>query len=88
MVHDNFEHMSLTYEKLGSLPVVNWFLTRLRLTEILERYVPGDDARLRLTPATVVALLLRNSLVSHEPLYALAERAAAFPSVGARSGRR
>ncbi len=75
---DNFEHMSLTHERLGALPVVNWFLERLRLTEILERYVPSDDARLRLAPATVVALLVRNIVVSHEPLYALSEWAAPF----------
>ena len=54
---DNFEQTSLIHEQLGSLPVVNWFLERLRLTEILGRYVPTDDARLRLAPATVIALL-------------------------------
>lgn len=75
---DDFEHLSLTHERLGSLPVVNWFLERLRLTEILERYLPADDARLRLAPATVVALLVRNIVVSHEPLYALSEWAAPY----------
>jgi hypothetical protein len=50
---DDIERMSLTHEKLGSLPVVNSFLTRLRLTEILDRYLPVDDARLRVAPATI-----------------------------------
>ena len=75
---DNFEQMSLTHERLGSLPVVNWFLHRLRLTEILGRYLPVDDARMRLEPATVIALLVRNIVVSHEPLYALAEWASPY----------
>ena len=70
---DDFEHTSLSHEKFGSLPVVNWFLERLRLAEILDRYLPVDDARLRLAPATVATLLVRNIMVSHEPLYALNE---------------
>ena len=58
--------MSLTHEKVGSLPVVNWFLERLGLTEILERYVPSDDVRLRLAPASVIELVVRNIILSHE----------------------
>lgn len=75
---DDFEHTSLSHEKLGSLPVVNWFLDRLRLNEILGRYLPADDARLRLAPATVVELVVRNIVVSHEPLYALSEWASPY----------
>ena len=75
---DDFEQMSLTHERLGSLPVVNWFLQRLRLAEILESYLPADDPRLRLAPASVIALLVRNIIVSHEPLYALSEWASPF----------
>ena len=75
---DDFEQMSLTHERLGSLPVVNWFLKRLRLAEILESYLPADDPRLRLAPASVIALLVRNIIVSHEPLYALSEWAAPY----------
>ncbi len=75
---DDFEQMSLTHERLGSLPVVNWFLKRLRLAEILDSYVPADDARLRLAPATGVTLRVRNIIVSHEPLYARSEWAAPY----------
>jgi len=75
---DDIERMSLTHEKLASLPVVNWFLTRLRLSEILDHYLPAADVRLRLAPATVVTLLVRNIVLSHEPLYALSEWAAPY----------
>ena len=67
---DNFEQTSLIHEQLGSLPVVNWFLERLRLTEILGRYVPTDDARLRLAPATVITLLGEHSGESRAALRA------------------
>jgi transposase len=75
---DDFEQVTLSHKKLASLPVVNWFLTRLRLSEILDRYLPADDARLRLAPATVVTLLVRNIELSHEPLYALSEWASSY----------
>ena len=75
---DDFERMSLTHEKLGSLPLVNWFLGRLRLAEILGRHLPVDDARLRVAPATMIALVVRNIVLSHEPLYALSEWASPY----------
>jgi len=75
---DDIERMNLTHEKLGSLPLVNWFLDRLRLSEILGRYLPVDDARLRVAPATMIALVVRNIVLSHEPLYALNEWAAPY----------
>jgi transposase len=78
---DNFEQVSLTHEKLGCLPVVNYFLERLRLAEILERYVPSDDARLRLAPVAVIELVVRNIILSHEPLYALSEWARPYEPV-------
>jgi hypothetical protein len=57
---DDFERMSLTHEKLASLPLVNWFLGRLRLAEILGRYLPVDDVRLRVAPATMIALVVEH----------------------------
>ncbi len=37
----------------------------------LDRYLPVNDAQLRPTPAAIVALLVRNIIVSHDPLYVL-----------------
>ena len=40
----------LRSETMGSLPVVNHFFERIALAEHLDRYLPRDDARLRLAP--------------------------------------
>lgn len=68
----------LRSETVGPLPVVNHFLERLGLGELLERHLPHDDARLRLAPAVVIGLVLRNLIVSHQPVYALGEWAAPY----------
>ncbi len=52
---------------LGALPVVNLFLARMHLGELLERHLPGNDARLRLDPAVVIGLLVRNIIVARRP---------------------
>lgn len=58
---------------LGALPVVNHFLDRLQLESLLGRYVAHRNRRLRLPPATALALLLRNVLLGRAPVYALEE---------------
>jgi transposase len=63
---------------LGALPVVNHLLARLGLDEILDRHLPDDDARCKLAPATVVALLVRNLVLHREPVYALREWATPY----------
>jgi hypothetical protein len=68
----------LRSETLGALPVVNWFLERLGIEGTLERFVPHDDARLRLAPGVVIGVVLRNILVGHRPVYALGEWAEPF----------
>lgn len=74
---DEFE---LRSEVLGPLPVVNHFLDRLGVAELLERHVPHDDRRLRLAPAAVIGVVIRNLVLHHEPVYALGEWAAPFDS--------
>jgi len=70
------ERFTLESESVGSLPVVNWFLARMGVFERLDRFVPHDDARLRLAPAAVIGVALRNIIVGHRPVYALGEWAA------------
>lgn len=65
-------------ETLGALPVVNHFLARMGLAERLDRHLPCDDVRLRLDPAVVIGLLVRNIIVAHRPVYALAEWAGGY----------
>ena len=64
---------TLRSQAVGALPVVNVFLDRVGLPGLLERYLPRDDPRLRLAPAAVIGVVVRNLLVAHRPVYALGE---------------
>jgi hypothetical protein len=46
------ERFGLTHDSLGSLPIVNWFVERMGLFDVLERHLPHDDTWQRLAPAT------------------------------------
>jgi transposase len=71
----------LRSELLGPLPVINHFLARIGLAGSLERFVPHDDARLRLAPAVVVGVVVRNLVTHREPVYAIGEWAARYDPV-------
>ncbi|MCA1670717.1 MAG: IS1634 family transposase [Actinobacteria bacterium] len=63
----------LLSRRLGALPLVNHFLARARVPALLARYLPADDARYRLAPATAIGLVVLNLLAGREPLYGLGE---------------
>ena len=67
---------SLRSSTLGELPIVNHFADRLGLDDILDRYLPCTDRRMRLRPAKAIGLLIRNVLAGRTPVYALEEWAA------------
>jgi hypothetical protein len=68
----------LRSERIGCLPVVGHFLSRIGLDGLLERYVPTDDGRVRLAFARVVGVVVANIVVRHRPLYAIGEWAEAY----------
>lgn len=57
----------------GALPLVNPFIERVGLDDILGRYLPSRDPRQKLPPARAIGVLVRNLIVSRRPLYALSE---------------
>jgi hypothetical protein len=61
----------LVTRQLGALPIVDWFCERLGLAGLLDAAVPHDDARLKLTPATAIGVLVRNLVLAREPVYGL-----------------
>jgi hypothetical protein len=61
--------LALGRQRVGALPIVNRVLERLRLVEIIDRHVPCGDARVKVTPAQVIGVLVRNLLLAHEPAY-------------------
>ncbi len=72
------EQFTLRSQRLGSLPIVNFFLARMGVADYLGTYLPHDDARLRLTPAAVIEVVVRNLVAGHRPVYALGEWAAPY----------
>ena len=68
----------LVSQRLGALPVVNHFLDRMGLADLLTRWLPAPDRRFRLDPATAIRLVVVNLLVGRTPLYGLGEWAAPF----------
>jgi transposase len=74
-VPDDF---TLDTDQLGGLPIINVFCDRLGLDRLLETFVPHDDARLKLTPAAALGVVVRNLVVGRRPVYALGEWAASF----------
>jgi hypothetical protein len=78
---DKVKQVTLTHKKVRSLRIVNWFLSRLGLSEVLEHYLTRDDARPRLVPAQVIELVVRNFINSYEALCPLNEWAAPYESL-------
>ena len=61
---------------VGALPILNDILQRMRLEEFLRDCLPPEDRRTKLSPAKALLVLLRNLLVSREPIYGVGEWAA------------
>lgn len=65
---------------VGAVPIVNRFLERMKLEEFFRRHLPTDDPRLEVPTASALLVLLRNLLISREPLYGIGEWAARCPA--------
>ena len=61
--------------EVGAVPILNTFLQRLQLRELFAQHLPPRPPRPgrepALPPATVLLVLLRNILLSRQPLYAI-----------------
>jgi transposase len=60
---------SLRTERLGPLPLINHFLQRSGLEELLDRYVPTRDRRCAVPHGRALGVLLRSIIVEREPIY-------------------
>jgi transposase len=58
---------------IGALPIVDHFLQRMKLEQILEDFLPDDDPRTKLSTAKAIVVLVKQVLLSREPLYAVGE---------------
>ena len=62
---------------LGAMPIIDAYLARLKVADLLGAFVPGDR-RMKLPPAKSLGVLVRNLVLHREPVYALGEWAAPF----------
>jgi hypothetical protein len=60
---------SLHSERMGPLPLVNAFLRRIGLEDLLDKYVPTHDRRSAVSHASALGVLLRSIIVEREPIY-------------------
>jgi transposase len=65
-----------SYE-VGAMPIINHIIRRMRLPDILKKFLP-DDPRSKLPAYRTVLVLVRNLLIAREPIYGLSEWAARF----------
>src|SRR5438309_6915188 len=69
---------TLTSHRVAALPILDRLLTRLRLEVFLRDHLPREDSRSRVPTATALLVLLKNLLISREPLYGGGEWAARY----------
>lgn len=67
---------TLISARVAALPLLDQFLRRLRLGEFLRGRLPNEDRRAHVGTTTALLLLLKNLLVSREPIYGVGEWAA------------
>jgi transposase len=72
----NAQGHTLESRRVGALPVLGHFIKRLRIEEFLCKHLPREDRRSRVHTGTALLLLVRNLLISREPLYGVGEWAA------------
>jgi len=70
---------TLQSERLGPLPIINHFIQRIGLEDLLDRHVPSD-ARCAVQNARALGVLLRSIIVEREPIYRQEETVHAFAS--------
>ncbi len=57
----------------GALPVVNHFLVRLQIEALLDKRLPPADLRTKVSPASVLMVLLRSLIQSKARWYSVSE---------------
>ena len=71
------DHLALDSKQIGALPIINDFLKRLGLFDLLNEHVISRKNQ-KLSHAEAIGLFVRNILLERDPLYKLSEWAAAF----------
>jgi len=72
------EGRTLNSCRVGALPILDRLLRRMRLGEFLVAYLPPEDRRFKIATATGLLVLLKNLLVTREPLYGVGDWAGRY----------
>jgi len=64
--------------QIGALPIINHLLQRMQLERLLQEHLPPDDPRCEIPTSQAVLVLIRNLLISREPVYGVGEWAGLF----------
>ena len=71
------DNLELDSKKIGALPIINSFLQRVGLMDLLAECLVSRKNQ-KLSHADAIVLFVRNILIEREPLYKLSEWAGAF----------
>jgi transposase len=70
---NNAESLELESETIGALPIINHFIDRLGLDDILKCAMPYADSSNHIMPYTSIGMLLRNIIIGRLPIYGFKE---------------
>jgi len=70
--------LGLQSQVLGGLPIINAVTDRLGLPALLAATLPDGDARVKVSAAAAIRLVVTNLVLGREPLYGLGEWAARY----------
>ena len=73
------DRFNLQVERLGPLPLVNHFIERIGLEDMLDQHVKSDS-RCAVPHARALGVLLRSLIVEREPVYRQQETVHGFAS--------
>ena len=71
-------NLTLRTQRLGPLPVINHFVDRMGLDELLAEFVPTTDRRQRVSHAKALGVLVRSLLVEREAIHRQQEMVSSF----------
>ena len=71
-------NVELRSYEVGALPIINHVLDKMGLEQFLSKRLPADDPRVELPTAQGLMTMIRNVLLSRQPIYGVGEWAARF----------
>jgi transposase len=70
------QRLEVRSQRIGALPLINHFFERMQLLPLFQKHLPPDRRNARLDTSRALLVLVRNMLLSREPVYGIGEWAA------------